>query len=147
MTPPTIRETQIRSVSHRIAFHTNSNGEKERCPLHHQFVKHRCTQSWRKPWPRPASAAATERGTIYGMSGLADVDIVASLRTGWRSLVVAGLAEGVGQPLETLVQTVTGCSTGRLDVLWRLLACGRYRDLRLNLPKRVVGGCGGRACQ
>lgn len=81
------------------------------------------------------------------MSGLADVDIVASLRTGGKDLVVTGLAEGVGQPLETLVQTVTGCSAGRLDVLWRLLARGQYRALRVSLPRRVVGGCEGRACR
>lgn len=86
-------------------------------------------------------------GTICGMSGLADVDIVASLRTGGEDLVVAGLAEGVGQPLETLVQAVTGCSAGRLDVLWGLLARGQYKDLRVDSPRRVVGGCGGQACR
>jgi hypothetical protein len=58
-----------------------------------------------------------ERGTIWGMSGLADVDIVASLRTVCEDLVVTSLAERGGQPFETLVQTVTGCSAGRLDVL------------------------------
>ena len=33
------------------------------------------------------------------------------------SLLVAGLAEGGGEPLETLVQTVTGSGAGGLDVL------------------------------
>jgi hypothetical protein len=37
-------------------------------------------------------------------------------------LVVAGLAERVAQPFETLIQTVTGCGAGRLDVLEALLA-------------------------
>lgn len=34
-------------------------------------------------------------------------------------LLVAGLAEGVAEPLETFVETVTGGSAGRLDVLFR----------------------------
>jgi hypothetical protein len=33
------------------------------------------------------------------------------------NLVVTGLAERVAQPLETLVETVTGGSASRLDVL------------------------------
>jgi hypothetical protein len=37
-------------------------------------------------------------------------------------LVVAGLAERVAQPFETLVQTVTGCGASGLDVLEALLA-------------------------
>jgi hypothetical protein len=37
-------------------------------------------------------------------------------------LVVAGLAERVAQPFETLVQTVAGCGAGGLDVLETLLA-------------------------
>jgi hypothetical protein len=37
-------------------------------------------------------------------------------------LVVAGLAERVAQPFETLVKTVTGCGASRLDVLEALLA-------------------------
>jgi len=42
-----------------------------------------------------------------------------SLCDGSRSpnLVVTGLAERVAQPLETLVETVTGGSASRLDVL------------------------------
>ena len=46
-------------------------------------------------------------------------------------LVVAGLAERVAQPFETLVQTVTGCSASRLDVLEALLA--RRRRMRVAL--------------
>lgn len=88
-----------------------------------------------------------DRGTIWGMSGQADVDIVASLRGSGEDLVVAGLAEGVGQPLETLVQTVTGCSASRLDVLLEMLAFAQCSVLEVNLPRRVVGGCGDRACQ
>jgi hypothetical protein len=34
-------------------------------------------------------------------------------------LLVAGLAEGVAEPLETFVKTVTGSSASRLDVLLR----------------------------
>ena len=33
-------------------------------------------------------------------------------------LLVASLAEGVAEPLQTLVKTVTGGSASRLDVLW-----------------------------
>ena len=33
------------------------------------------------------------------------------------SLVVARLAEGIAQPFETLVETISGCGAGRLDVL------------------------------
>lgn len=34
-------------------------------------------------------------------------------------LLVAGLAEGVAEPLETFVETVTGGGAGRLDVLFQ----------------------------
>lgn len=88
-----------------------------------------------------------ERGTICGMSGLADVDIVASLRTRREDLVVAGLAERVGQPLKTLVQTVTGCGASRLNVLRDVLAPDLLVMLGVNLPRRVVGGCGDQACR
>jgi hypothetical protein len=52
---------------------------------------------------------------------------VPSLRRG--GLVVAGLAERVAQPFETLVQTVTGCGASGLDVLEALLA--RRSELRI----------------
>lgn len=43
----------------------------------------------------------------------------ASIMTGHRldNLGVPGLAEGVAEPLKTLVETVTGSSAGGLDVL------------------------------
>lgn len=88
-----------------------------------------------------------ERGTICGMSVLADVDIVASLRTSKEDLVVASLAERVGQPLETFVQTVTRCGASRLDVLWNLSACDQPVMDGSDLPRRVVGGCGDQACR
>lgn len=88
-----------------------------------------------------------DKGTMWGMSGLADVDIVASPRGCGEDLVVAGLAEGVGEPLETLVQTVTGCSASRLDVLWMMSALVRCSLHEVDLPRRVVGGCEDRACQ
>jgi hypothetical protein len=57
-------------------------------------------------------------GVRYNMSGLADVDMRDLLQTvRSTNLVVAGLAERVAQPLETLVETVTGGSASRLDVL------------------------------
>lgn len=37
-------------------------------------------------------------------------------------LVVAGLAETVAQPFETLVQTVSGGGASGLDVLWFVLS-------------------------
>lgn len=33
-------------------------------------------------------------------------------------LLVTRLSEGVGEPLETLVQTISGRSAGGLDILW-----------------------------
>jgi hypothetical protein len=33
-------------------------------------------------------------------------------------LLVASLSESGGEPFETLVETISGCGTGRLDVLW-----------------------------
>jgi hypothetical protein len=62
-------------------------------------------------------------------------------------LVVAGLTERVAQPLETLVQTVTGCSASGLDVLEAILAQRFKEGCRVNVPKRVVGGCEGQACR
>jgi hypothetical protein len=47
---------------------------------------------------------------------------VARVRCARSVLVVAGLAERVAQPLETLVQTVAGCGASGLDVLKALLA-------------------------
>jgi len=35
---------------------------------------------------------------------------------------VSGLPERVAEPLETLVETITRCSTGRLDILQQELA-------------------------
>ena len=43
-------------------------------------------------------------------------------RLQWRALVVSGLPERVAEPLETLVETITRCSTGRLDILQQKLA-------------------------
>ena len=39
------------------------------------------------------------------------------------SLLVAGLAERVAEPLKTLVKTVTGGSASGLDVLYKLSVC------------------------
>jgi hypothetical protein len=107
-----------------MAFHSNSNGEKDSCPLHHQFVKHQMHPRFlglalRSPWLPSAMGEIS-----FLLSGLADIDNGASLpRSGApTTLVVARLAERVAQPLETLVQTVTGSRASRLDVLLKPLA-------------------------
>jgi hypothetical protein len=64
-----------------------------------------------------------ERGLGRDVSGPADVDMGRWLRLmRVHGLVVAGLAERVAQPFETLIQTVTRCGAGGLDVLETLLA-------------------------
>jgi hypothetical protein len=71
-------------------------------------------------------------------------------------LLVTRLSEGVGEPLKTLIETVTGGGTGGLDVLLvkesKRSAC-EQRDtiwglilIALYLPRRVVADCGGQAC-
>lgn len=50
------------------------------------------------------------------------------------SLVVASLAQGVAQPLETLVKTVTGGSASRLDVLDGVLAGREKHSPRMTYP-------------
>jgi hypothetical protein len=66
-----------------MAFHSNSNGEKEMCPLHHQFVKHQCTRflglALRSPWLPSAMGEIS-----FLLSGLADVDNGASLPSSGR---------------------------------------------------------------
>jgi hypothetical protein len=62
------------------------------------------------------------------------------------SLVVASLAERVAQPFEALVETITGCSASRLDVLINCqtsLVPAQNHDL----PRHAGGDCGGQACR
>lgn len=71
-------------------------------------------------------------------------------------LLVTRLSEGVGEPLKTLIETVTGGGTGGLDVLLteegKRSACEQRDDVWGQilivhyLPRRVVAGCGGQAC-
>jgi hypothetical protein len=63
-------------------------------------------------------------------------------------LLVAGLAEGVAEPLQTLVKTVTGGSASRLDVLWkRSVGCTSFVSLIVDVPRRAASGSAGQACQ
>lgn len=65
-------------------------------------------------------------------------------------LLVAGLAQGGGEPLKTLVQTITGSSASRLDVLSGMLAQAvgqTWKSSICDLPMPVVAGCGDRACR
>lgn len=67
----------------------------------------------RKPKPKPQPRCGRER--VRGREqkgGVANQQRLLSNR-----LLVTRLAEGSGEPLETLVQTVSGSSAGRLDVL------------------------------
>lgn len=55
-----------------------------------------------------------------------------------RSIAV-GFAKSVGEPLQTLVQTVTGGSAGRLDELWGSAACsGKRVYIQGDIPKHGV---------
>ena len=63
------------------------------------------------------------------------------------NLVVSGLAEGVAQPLETLVETVSGGSASRLDVLQGVSGDALEVGVTRNSPRHVVGGCEDQACQ
>lgn len=56
---------------------------------------------------------------------------IVDVRCAYDALVVAGLAERVAQPFETLVQTVTRCGASGLDVLEALLA--RHCQERVSL--------------
>ena len=62
-------------------------------------------------------------------------------------LLVASLAEGVAEPLQTLVKTVTGGSASRLDVLQGVSGDALEVGVTRNSPRHVVGGCEDQACQ
>ena len=61
-------------------------------------------------------------------------------------LVMASLAEGVAEPLESFIKTVSRRSTGRLNVLWGILAAVFLISI-MYLPKLFVEDCGDQACR
>jgi hypothetical protein len=99
-------------------------------------------------WLGPATTVG--RAFVIRGSVLADCwHFRDSLRDGSRSpnLVVTGLAEGVAQPLETLVETVTGGSASRLNVLRGISSIALGVKVAQNIPRHVVGGCEDQACR
>jgi hypothetical protein len=43
----------------------------------------------------------------------------------WGRLGVTGFAEGIAQPFESFIETITGCGTGGLDILYNKSAIVR----------------------
>jgi hypothetical protein len=104
--------------------HTNSNGEmKSRSAPPSDLKDTDANVPWSCMWLAREEETYGGGQAIWAKFGarLVLVQIATSIIVRG-ALVVAGLAERVAQPFETLVQTVTGCGASRLDVLEALLA-------------------------
>jgi hypothetical protein len=54
-----------------------------------------------------------------------------------RSCLLAGLLEGVGEPFEALVETISRGGTGGLDVLNGVLVAGHILNLSVTYPSTL----------
>jgi hypothetical protein len=112
---------QPRVASHSM--HTNSNGEmKSRSAPPSDLKDTDANVPWSCMWlAREGETNGGGQATWAKFGARLVLVQIATSVVERGALVVAGLAKGVAQPFETLVQTVTGCSASRLDVLEVLL--------------------------